>query len=242
MSYPANNMFGEDPQDDLVRLRRESGDLSMRIRELQATAPERTIGTDRTGVIHVTLGPDGIPASIAVGPQWQDKIRVRDLADAVTEAAQQATCHRAEVWARAHSQMGASAGAPAPSENDEPDFSGKAITSSPRPVDEIAAEAIGLLDEALSLPAGDGRVLRQFRGAGSGGAVAVILKRDGDLSCEVDAHWAASQASSQVGQALQSALAAARAEFYARQQASGGTVTTRGPSIIAELDARMHEI
>jgi hypothetical protein len=59
---------------DLARLRRAGTMLQELMTEVQRAAPERSEGTDPTGMVRAVLGPDGLPESIQVSSYWKEKL------------------------------------------------------------------------------------------------------------------------------------------------------------------------
>jgi len=80
--------------------------------------------------------------------------------------------------------------------------------SAERSLSEIAEEAIGSFDAAVATPP-RGAVAAQARGANRERTVSLMLTDSGQLSCTVDAQWAAKQSAERLNQALKAALASA---------------------------------
>ena len=66
--------MAEDLIRELVRLQRYASQLHALIAEAQAQAPRSARGTDSSGAVHVLLGPDGLPESIRVDPDWRQRL------------------------------------------------------------------------------------------------------------------------------------------------------------------------
>src|SRR5262249_23720829 len=71
-----------------------------------AALPERVEATDSSGTVHVSLGPDGLPVSMHVGPGWRRGVGPEGLGSAVAEACRSATAERIAAWARMLEERG----------------------------------------------------------------------------------------------------------------------------------------
>ncbi|MBO0804599.1 MAG: hypothetical protein J2P25_16185 [Nocardiopsaceae bacterium] len=221
--------------DELERLRRQAAGLQELMRELGDAAPERAEGTDRTGAVRVVIGSAGLPESIQVDAWWRDRLRPEALGSAVTDAWRQAMRRRGEAWARTldrtgwHARFERRDSMPERGQPRHPDatrgFSGVSQARGGRSLNEIAEDAITMLDSVLSSPRSSsprlGSVPGQARGSGPGNTLVITLTRSGQLSCSADARWAARQSGSQLNQALSAALAAAVGQATRHQAPEG---------------------
>ena len=80
--------------EQMVRFQRLASALEAAANDAKAARPGRVEGTDSTGTVHVTLGPDALPVAISVGPDWRRAVGSEGLAAAVVEASEVA----AGVW------------------------------------------------------------------------------------------------------------------------------------------------
>lgn len=219
-------------QDDLQRLRQRADALQGLMRELENATPSRSEGTDTSGAVRAVLGPDGLPEAIRVHASWQEKIAAQSFAAAVVDACQQAMRNRGAAWtetlehnswqervnqlSEAQSEPFRSASA-AFSAAPEPGLD----TPPPRGLDDLAEEAISLLDEVASGMRPAAQPL-QATAANSRRTLILELSPGGRVSCSVDARWAADRSGAQLTQELIAVLAEARQQLKDRtgQQAA----------------------
>jgi hypothetical protein len=200
------------------------------INTAQDQAPQQSEGSDQTGTVHVTLGPDGLPVTFRVGNNWKHQITPETFGGAVFNAFQAAIGDRLTAWGDALADNGWQQrvdelkGGPAHA----PDV-GRIPLAFRKPVEDVAPRAIDEVTED---------VLRAFgnvdsfaaQSAGATGAdrtdhLTIGLSATGMTSCTVDARWVADQSAAALMNALSEALLSAKEDLASkseqRAQASG---------------------
>jgi hypothetical protein len=210
-----------------AQIQRYAAGLQGLLAEAQAMAPKRSQGADRSGAVRVTTGPDGLPVSFQVAPDWRSKVAAEAFGAAVVEACQAAIGDRLATWTNTLAEDGwqdkverlkGGPADPAPPSQEParipPAFRRPADQAWPRPVDQIAEEVLRAAD-------GVGRLTpSSASGTGSAarGKLTVTVNRTGLTSCTADPQWVSRQTAALLMNALGVALAAARADHQARSR------------------------
>lgn len=178
----------------------------------EPAAPARAQGSDRSGTIHAVLSRDGTPEAFRVDQGWQRAVGAAGFADAVAEASTAAHTGSGpdgDGWSdRLHQALTGEA----------PDRSAASEVEALFAPGGRTRQVQVYLDEALRYTgAADARLdsARLATGTAAGGRLALFLAPMGSVSCEVDPDWLARQEAEDLTEALNRALAAARAELYA---------------------------
>jgi hypothetical protein len=233
----------DDLLGDLARLRHYATGLQELMDELQQASPERSEGTDRSGMVRAVYGRDGLPESIRVSAYWKERLPPAGFAAAVVEACQAAATQRGTEWSQTLKRTGwqeragrldeDSARAAAADPNPVPPaFRRPDGQTPPRPISVLAEEAIGLLDLAGSPSAWPDPNPAKGSGEVRGGSLTIALVSGGRVSCQADPHWVAQRSGAQLTEAIGEALAAARRELaYA-----AGSVADRNRADRARAD------
>jgi hypothetical protein len=240
----------DDLLGDLARLRHYATGLQELMDELQQASPERSEGSDRSGMVHAVYGRDGLPESIRVSPYWKEKLQPAGFAAAVVGACQAAATQRGTEWSRTLSRAGwqeradrldqDSARAAASDPNPVPPAfrrPGSGSPTPPRPIPVLAEEAIGLLDLASSPSAWPSPEPAKGSGGIRGGSLTITLVSGGQISCQADPHWVAQRSGAQLTEAIGEALAAARRELAS----AAGSVADRNRADTARADRLVEE-
>jgi hypothetical protein len=214
---------------ELERLRRYGEMLQDLVNESLRSAPQRAEGTDPTGSVRTVLGPDGLPETIRVSPYWNQKLRPEEFAGAVNAACQAAAQQRGAEWAETMRRSGwqdriqrldqdatAAAAATAAEPNPVPPAYRRPDSRPPKSLDDLAEEAISLMDSGMSLASHAGPP-RSPRGTGAdrSGTLEIRVSADGQVACRADPRWVAQQSGAQLSMALASVLATAREKLTA---------------------------
>ena len=96
----------EDIRRDMARLSRYAEGLEQLLADVDQAAPARSQGTDRSGMVAVAVGKDGLPEAVAVHVRWRERLPAGSLAPAVTEAGQAALRERGEKWSQSLERSG----------------------------------------------------------------------------------------------------------------------------------------
>jgi DNA-binding protein YbaB len=221
---------------DLARLRQYGTMLQELIGDLQRSAPEHSEGTDSSGTVRATLGPDGLPKTIRVSPYWKEKVSADTFGGAVMAACQAAMQQRGAQWSEVMQKSGwderleqldADATTHATADlNPVPPAFRKPNGARPRPLDVLGEEAMSALDTAMK-PA---PAPQQSRGTGTnrGGTLEISVSAGGRVSCRADSRWVSQQSGAQLSEALATALAAAHERLAAATSAARAS-TPAGP-------------
>jgi hypothetical protein len=204
--------MSDDLVQDLNQLQRYAAGLG----DLAAAAePRRIECTDASGAVRVTLGPDGLPASISVDEDWKRYLRADRFAGAVRQATDAAALHRTLALAQALPNWPAVAAPAVPEGEIEPvpaapahrrDLSGVR----PRDPGNVIAEALTILDSG-----GRPAEAPPPRGVGSAafGKLTIALTIGGLESCTADPQWVAQKTGEELTDAFAAALTTARADL-----------------------------
>ena len=215
--------MAKDIVHELHQIQQYAAGLRRLLDSAQAQAPTHSEGTDRSGMIRVSLDADGLPASIRIEPGWQRRLSAEAFGTAVVEAGQAAMGSRLEAWARGlqesgwtaevdQFQEGVAAQPPVPPAGRPPAPTPDGAAGKARPADAVAEEVIRALDEVTSLvpappQAGVGH------GMNESGTLTLTISRAGLVSCHADPRWVSKQSAASLSNALSEALAAARTDL-----------------------------
>jgi DNA-binding protein YbaB len=217
----------EEIMAQFAQIQRYAAGLQGLLAEAQAMAPGRSQGADRNGAVHVTIGPDGLPSSFRVAPDWKRKIEADTFGSAVLEACQAAIGDRLSVWTHALADDGwqdrverlkGGAADPAPPSQAParipPALRNAVQRARPRPADQLAEEVLGALDnvEQFTPSSASGS------GSAAGGKLTVTINTTGLTSCTADHKWVSRQTAALLMNELGAALAAARADLQTQSQ------------------------
>jgi hypothetical protein len=217
----------EEIMAQFAQIQRYAAGLQGLLAEAQAMAPGRSQGADRSGAVHVTIGPDGLPSSFRVAPDWKRKLQAETFGSAVLEACQAATGERLSAWTNALADDGwqdkverlkGDPTDPAPPIQEPapiPPALRKAVEQArPRPADQLAEEVLGALDnvEQFTPPSASGS------GSAARGKLTVTINPTGLTSCTADPEWVSKLTAARLMNELDTALAAARADLQAHSQ------------------------
>jgi len=216
----------EETQRDLIRLIRYGSGLQQLMSELGQAAPERSEGSDTSGMVRVTIAADGLPSRISVQSRWQDRLTADSLSAAVTEAWAAAQQHRGEAWARALERSGwqqrmdrleaeAEQAAAAATDPVPAAFRRPAADVPPRPLPVLYDEVMSAADVAMARSARAPREPSTAVGSNRQRTVTVSLTPAGQLTCQADARWVSGRSGAELTEVLNAALSMARAGIAA---------------------------
>ncbi len=217
----SDSFFGEI--DSLGRALPALRDLVARA---EAMTPERVEASDRTGTLSVVLGPDGLPESMLLAPDWHRTLGVEAFEAAVAEAAQSAHAQRAAMsahamddsdWMSSVERIGRAVNEESRRTSTTTDQSTDLPTAAddharpvPVPMQTILRAAEALDRAVLSSPP-------SVHGTGSAafGKLTLTFSRNCALSCSADLDWLSRQESDELTEALNHALTSAKADLAA---------------------------
>jgi hypothetical protein len=207
----------EDILRDLHRLGRRAAKVGQVFADMQQAAPAHSEGSDRRGAVTAALGPDGLPDTIRVHPDWRGKLPAGAFGAAVAEACASASRQRAAAWSHALARLGwqerlgrgSEVAEPEPDADPEP-FGPAAGSVRSQPLDQLAENAISALDAALSTAARVRQTPPRGNGTNRERTLAISLAPGGQVSCQADPRWVARQTAMTLDRALSQGLAAAR--------------------------------
>jgi hypothetical protein len=139
----------DDVLRDLRRLQQYAAGLRGLLTDADAHAPQQAAGADRTGAVSVLLGPDGLPNSVRVAPDWPQWVRPEDLGAAVLEAGQAAAGQRLAAWTEALDRTGWRSDADRLRETHPPSSDTAPVITpdpSPRPLQDLAEDVLASFD------------------------------------------------------------------------------------------------
>jgi hypothetical protein len=210
----------EDILRDLQQLSRRAAELGRVFADMQQAAPARSEGSDRSGAVAAALGPDGLPETIRVHPDWQKKLAAAAFGAAVGEACESAWRQRAATWARSLDRLGwqqrlellgRGSGVAEPDRGTDPAaFVPTAGSLRSQPLNQMAEDAIKALDAAMSMAARVRETPPRGRGTNPERTLIISLAPGGRVSCQADQRWVGRQTAIALDRALRAALAAAR--------------------------------
>jgi hypothetical protein len=212
---------------DMQRLVRYGEMLQEAVTDSLRLAPQHSEGADPTGSVRAVLGPDGLPETIRVSPYWNQKLRPEEFAGAVNAACMTAVQKRGAEWAETMRKSGwqqrlerldgdAASAAATADPNPVPPAYRRANGNPPRPMGELAEEAISLIDAGMQQASAAGPP-RTPSGTGTsrGGTLEISVSAAGQVACRADPRWVAQQSGAQLSMALASVLATARERLTA---------------------------
>lgn len=82
----------------LAQLRQQTAAMQTLLRAAEAAMPRQAAGSDASGTVQVTSGPDGLPVSFRVGNDWQRRLQPEALGAAVLAAFQASVGQRMVAW------------------------------------------------------------------------------------------------------------------------------------------------
>jgi hypothetical protein len=232
---------------DLRRLAGYAAGLQELMVELEHAAPARSEGTDRSGAVQAILGRDGLPESIRVHSAWSDRSDGSRFAAAVAEAVGAAAQERGRAWAQVLEKSGwqeragelKSGRARAPGVVPPAFLRGDAM---PRPLDQLAEEAISLTSNVTSRLGRAPRKPGHGTGSNRTRTVTLTVAPGGQVSCQADPRWVAGKSGGQLTEALAEALTAARQDLAAAAAAeaeSRNDTAGRQERLLAEIFAAL---
>ncbi|MEU8569283.1 hypothetical protein AB0C51_13140 [Streptomyces pathocidini] len=209
--------------DEVVRslqqLRWRATNAHRLMAEIQASSFQPVEGWDPGGAVRVKLESDNLPEVIQVANDWQHRLAPRDFGPAVVKAYQAAANTRMQAWAsvleqsdwRIHAEQ-ARSDAPQPATPEARASERDLRHVAPRPLGEVAEDMISAFDNI----AGIGVELAnpvQGKGKSSTRSVTITVTKNALVSCEVSPQWPSRRHPATVAQALNEALANARADL-----------------------------
>lgn len=194
--------------DDLMRqlgeLRRHADRLRDLLSDPRDAVPAHAEGTDRTGSVHVEIGPDALPTRFRVAPDWQRRITPDTFGQAVIEACQVAAGARLAAWtARLKDPR---SGHQSASDRSTPYVS-------PRPLEDITEDLLRAFDDLGQTERYPSQPAPGVRGVAGNGRLTLTLSRAGLTSCGSEPRWTADQTGARLTMALAEALDGARAQL-----------------------------
>jgi hypothetical protein len=225
----------EDIRRDMAQLGRYASELQQLLSDVDQAAPARSQGTDRSGMVAVAVGRDGLPEAIAVHVRWRERLPAGSLATAITEAGRAALRERGAQWSQTLERSGWPARLDrldtdadlAGPEADPPPvpaaFRRPGDTARPRPLDVLAEEAIRGYDTAASVAArARSAPPPQGRAANGERTLALTVEQDGQVTCQADPRWVERQTGADLTRVLGELLAIARRGLAEASEATGG--------------------
>ncbi|MGN5632676.1 hypothetical protein [Streptomyces sp. AC154] len=216
---------------ELKQFQEYANKMQQLMSEVRDQMPEYADGEDAQGAVRVRMIAGGIPESIKVASDWQRRQPPENLGAAVVEAYGSALSEWMERWsggleqadweARAHQLDGsldqsASAGTPPVSPES---FERDVRYVVPRPLDEVAEDVLTAFD-VVERQDPESSPQPEVMGDSASRRVVITLGSQGLVSCEVEPEWAVQQSVVRLNQALDDALADARARSSSAE--SGG--------------------
>lgn len=177
--------------------------------------PERTTGSDPTGVATAELDRAGVVQRLQVDAAWERHVPAEELGAAVVGAVQGASLAQFEVM-RSEVQVGPWSDTPRLSRTAPPPAPVRAVPEVPdgtplRPLGDLADAVVSLMrrfDPAALVPA-------TGVGEAASGSVRVTLGVHGFGGCEIDPAWAARRSGLSISTTLGEALEKARVALAA---------------------------
>lgn len=250
-----------EPPGDLALVSEQIARLGRALADIQSSAPRRTKGTDARGAVQVVLGADGLPEAFRVAPDWNRRVPPTAFGIAVLEAFNVAARERVAAWSRTlDSQgwparldqlraefdralpgpgprgagLGDAAGTPIP-----PAFVRDRREVMPRPLEEMAEDAIKAFDSVDEVSASPASAGPQGVGRDGGGKLVITLSPGALVSCEVDPQWLSGRDAASVVSALGQALGQARGRLADSVRAAEAGAARRSENLGRILDEAM---
>jgi hypothetical protein len=216
----------------------------------QAQAPQRSEGVDRSGTVHVSLGPDGLPERFRVSADWHRRIEAAAFGGAVLDACQVAVGERMAAWTRSlenegwQTRLEGLRGGPQDSGTGSvpdrvPLVSHRTATDvRPRPIGDVTEEVFRAFDDLSRWMA---RPPQPDSGSGTagGGRLVVTLSGAGLTSCTADPRWVADQTAPRLTTALDRALSEALQDLANKPEKPPPTAELDG--LLTEVMALLHD-
>ncbi|AEV86664.1 hypothetical protein ACWT_5647 [Actinoplanes sp. SE50] len=197
----------------LQQLQQRAQQLGKVASDLAAAAPQHVEGSDATGCVVATLGPDNLPADFRIQDRWHQRLEAEKLAPAVLAAYADAVKTKQRQWVGRLDQSGwwaqrrdAEAGwlvtepAPAPKggrpQPDDPEFA-----------EQIMKTLRNAREQASQQPPASAQ------GTDAQRNVTVRLGQGGFVGCDIDTRWARSSSGTAISGALRTALQQAKREL-----------------------------
>jgi len=218
----------DDIFSELSELQRHASGLQSLIGAAQANAPRQAEGSDPTGTIRATIGPDGLPTTILIQNNWQRRISPERFGAAVVEAFAAASQHRMAAWNEALQQAGFSSkvdeiradldGPPRPVALPQWRAPAPNPDIRPRPLNEMLGDLLNAFDHVDDLAAPPS-IGAEGTGTSGYGKLTIRLSPAGLAGCEADGQWAGQQSADDMMAAFDEALSRARADLATRAEA-----------------------
>lgn len=231
--------MSDDIFQELKKFQEYANKMQQLMSEVRDQMPQYAEGEDAQGAVRVRLIAGGIPESIKVASDWQRRQPPENLGAAVVEAYGSALSEWMERWsgglertdweARAH-QLDGSLDQPASAE--APPVSPETFERDvryvvPRPIEEVAEDVLTAFD-VVERQDPESSVPPEVKGDSAARRVVITLGSQGLASCEMDPEWTARQSVVRLNQALDDALADARAKSSSAESV--------GQDAVADLD------
>lgn len=177
------------------------------------------VGSDETGMVSVSIGPDGRVFEVSVDPDWPRGLTVEELSQAVVEAVNDAALGRLSDWADATDDSGETAGVGGRSSSE---FAPTQLPQIPPPgplgnlssadIEANIGELFELMSDARAAIDAAGRRLAEYAAARTSGhspdrEVTVTLQGNMPVEVEFSPSWARRSGASEIGQGLRLAFA-----------------------------------
>lgn len=206
---------------DLRKIQRYAAGLQRLITDAQDKAPRSATGSDSSGAVTVTLGPDGLPNSFRVQPDWNRRVQPEAFGSAVMEAFQAAMGNRLNEWTstlrkddwqdrvdRLESEVERTppaAGAVPPA------FRPPAKETRPRSLGDMTEDMIKAFDNLDKIPSQPQRPTGT--GSSAGGKLQLTVSTEALVSCVAEPRWVADQTAARLMNALGECLSQARTQL-----------------------------
>ncbi|MCO1578604.1 hypothetical protein M8C13_22885 [Crossiella sp. SN42] len=230
----------------LAQLQHQTAAMQALLRDAEVAMPRQAEGSDTSGTVQVTVGPDGLPASFRVHNDWARRLRAEAFGAALLEAFQAAIRQRMTTWSETLAtdgwknqldQLKAAPGttgrvsAPPPAHRLS-DF------GSPRSLDVVAEDALKTFDKLDSLASETDSP--DATGTDRSGKLALALSPGGLVSCTADPRWVADQTAARLMNALGEALQMAKEALENSQRKSRTDPMARVDAMLAETVALLN--
>ena len=202
----------DDPIRALQRLQRNAKELADRFSAAaNAGGPDFT-GSDRSGMVSVTIQRDGMPVDVRLQPEWRNKLSSAALSAAIVEAFTNAITARLSAWGEAMARPSPAGEA----EAGEPDWSSQVQLGDPTSRQSGAAirDLLDLLNEVDSRMSDyaasvEASATRSITGENSSRTVRVTMTAGALAAVAIDAEWLRAARHDRIADAVAEALAAA---------------------------------
>jgi hypothetical protein len=237
------------------------------LKDMQSRAPRRTQGADQSGAVRVVLGPDGLPVSITVVADWQQRTGTRAFGSAVVDAFTVAARQRVAVWTQTLEREGwhqrveqlrrevaAVRDDPAETGADIPAgvgaipaafarkvaAAGKHRRHTAQPLGSLTEDALKTFDVTQRLaetPAAQRNPLGTGHSAYS--KLSVTLSASALVACDADQNWLNGLPPEAVNRALRQALSAARARLAEQHRSAQAAAKQNSSELHRVFDEAM---